>query len=42
MFERLHHQRIEQALCSMVNGAGMAALMTHAVTVQFFARVTCF
>jgi hypothetical protein len=33
MFERPHHQRSGQALCSMVNGAGMAALMTHAVTV---------
>ena len=33
MFERPHHQRIEQALCSMVNGAGMTALMTLAVTV---------
>ena len=33
MFERPHHQRSGQALCSMVNGAGMAALMTHDVTV---------
>jgi hypothetical protein len=41
MFERPHHQRIEQALCGLVNGAGMAARMTHAMTVQRFARVIC-
>ena len=33
MFERPHHQRSGQALCSMVNGAGIAGLMTHAVAV---------
>ena len=33
MFERPHHQRSGQALCSPVNGAGMAGLMTYAVAV---------
>jgi hypothetical protein len=33
MFERPHHQRIEQTLCSIVNGAGMAGLMSHAMAV---------
>ena len=33
MFERPHHQRSGQALCSMVNGAGMAGLMYHAMAV---------
>ena len=33
MFERPHHPRSGQALRSMVTGAGLAALMTPAVTV---------